>query len=79
MGHSFSISLPRYNQRKRFLENQLRSPLFRQLWLFLWSGVLTSLNLLKKLQKANKNTGNLTISGVFLVETTGLEPVTSCV
>ena len=40
---------------------------------------LASFNSLEKFRKTKKNTGNLTISGVFMVETTGLEPVTSCV
>ena len=40
---------------------------------------LASFNCVKKFQKTDKNTGNLAISGVFMVETTGLEPVTSCV
>ena len=38
-----------------------------------------SFNCTKKFRKTKKNTGNLAISGVFMVETTGLEPVTSCV
>ena len=41
--------------------------------------ILASFNCTKKFWKAHKNTGNLAISGVFMVETTGLEPVTSCV
>ena len=40
---------------------------------------LASFNCVKKFRKTDKNTGNLAISGVFMVETTGLEPVTSCV